>query len=539
MISVFQSPLLTPIPQRKQASFFSSSQNFLENFLQEFVDKYNLNTTIRNNTLITLNSKFGAASSNNSSITSYKNNIKNSAQAILVDIGIPVWQSGTTYPKDYLVYSSLNLKPYRAQKSISGTTDPSLSPFSDWKISSTRNSNWFKTRPRIALNFDRVPLLDKRCSFSRASIGSYINKYAELVWAPVNSPRFEYRGDGSPAGILIEKVSTNSLKHSNDFSQEWSAINSFVTETSELSPDPQEAWWSLKETSTGIHMIRQTTLVAATSQTFTFSVFVKAAERFRVGLSCGGTAMNAPGGSVADLNCMFNLNSGTIEVSPASYSPSIEKIGDYYRVSITFSAGGSGAQDLAPYVYCGGDTTDASYVGDTTKGILIFGAQLEIGTSATSYIETATSTVTRSADSLSMPLLDFGKAPLSVFLGMSKSKDGSTGYVALGSQNSELPWMRFNPFTVSDLGVIERTSSLGSLASTTITKGMEQVKFAAAISNDTTLCVDKTFMTLSTGGIISPIQELNLSKNPINGHIQFVYLWDKALPAAELKSICS
>jgi hypothetical protein len=539
MITVFQSPLLTLIPQRKQANFFANSQNFLESFLQEFVDKYNLNTTIRNNLLSTLNSKLTTTNTNNSSITSYKNNIKNSVQSILVDLGVPVWQSGTTYPKDYLVYSSLNLKPYRAQKSISGTTDPSLAPFSDWKISSTRNSNWFRTRPKIALNFDRVPLLDKRCSFSRASIGSYINKYAELAWAPINSPRFEYRGDGSPAGILIEKASTNSLKHSNDFSQEWSAINSFVTETLELSPDPAQIWWSLKETSTGIHMIRQTTLVAATSQTFTFSVFVKAAERFRVGLSCGGTAMNAPGGSVADLNCMFNLNSGTIEVSPASYSPSIEKIGDYYKISITFTAGSPGAQDLAPYVYCGGDTTNASYVGDTTKGILIFGAQLEVGTSATSYIETAASTVTRSADSLSMSLLDFGKAPLSVFLGMSKSRDGSTGYVALGSQNSELPWMRFNPFAVSDLGVIERASSLGSLASTTVAKASEQVKFAAAISNETFLCVDKASTTFSTEGIISQIQELNLSKNPINGHIQFVCLWDTALPVTELKSICS
>ncbi len=539
MISVFQSPLLTPVPQRKQASFFSSSQNFLENFLQEFVDKYNLNTTIRNNTLITLNSKFGTASSNNSSITSYKNNIKNSAQAILVDIGIPVWQSGTTYPKDYLVYSPLNLKPYRAQKSISGTTDPSLAPFSDWKISSTRNSNWFRARPKIALNFDRVPLLDKRCSFSRASIGSYINKYAELAWAPINSPRFEYRGDGSPAGILIEKASTNSLKHSNDFSQEWSAINSFVTETLELSPDPAQIWWSLKETSTGIHMARQAISIAATSQTFTFSVFVKAAERFRVGLSCGGTAMNAPGGSGADLNCMFNLNTGTVEIAPPSYYPSIEKIGDYYRVSITFTAGSSSAQDLAPYVYCGGDTTNASYAGDTTKGILIFGAQLEVGTSATSYIKTNNSPVLRVADTLSMALPTFGKAPLSIFLGMSKSRDGSGGYVSLGSQNSELPWMRFNPHSLPDSGIIERSSSLGTFASTIVNKGGDLVKFAASVSNTTVLCINKESTTFSTEGILSPINELNLSKDPINGHIQFVYLWDKALPAAELKSICS
>jgi len=43
------------------------------------------------------------------------------------------------------------------------------------------------------------------------------------------------------------------------------------------------------------------------------------------------------------------------------------------------------------------------YQGDGTSGIYIFGAQVETGTKATSYIPTNGTTVTRLADNISVP----------------------------------------------------------------------------------------------------------------------------------------
>jgi hypothetical protein len=539
MIGIKSLPLLALIPQRKQASFFTNSQNFLEVFLQQFVTSYNDNASLRNTLATKASQNLSAANAFLSTATTNKSNIESSQRGILSSANIPQWQADTTYIQGYLVYSPMTLQVYKAQRTFTSGVDPSLAPYSDWKVDYFRVSG-AKTRPKISLVFDKAPLLDKRLTFSRASTGRFINKYGVIETAAVNTPRFESRGDGSPAGILIEKASENLALKSETFSSPWVVQNSSITLGGSNAPDGVAIWSYLKETATtAVHSIQQTFTTPTSTTQYTFSVYVKAADRFRVGLSITGNASSASGASGADRNCVFNLSTGLVEVSPTEYSPCIEKISDYYRISITFNAGGSGATTLTPYIYSVGDTTSQSFLGDILKGVYIFGAQLEVSPSATSYIPTNSTTVTRSADSLFMNIPGFSKVPFSVFAGMSKSRDSSTGFISLGSPNCELPWMRLNPYSPADLGIYERSVTLGGFNSTKAPSLGTQVKFAASIAESSDICIDKESATISTPGILSTIDQIRLSHIPINGHLQFLFLWDTALSLPELKALCS
>ena len=230
-------------------------------------------------------------------------------------------------------------------------------------------------------------------SFSRASTGTFFNSSGVLTTAPVNGPRFNHVYNGSSwvsKGLLVEEQRTNLCTYSsNQLNAAWVPFNSTITASGETDPVGGTSAFRIAETTTSNQRHIAYNTITPSAATFTYSVFAKAQERNWLQLI-----------SFDDPNLYytwFNLSTGVVGTNAAGNTATITAVGNgWYRCSVTRTVASTGAQ----YIQTGpanGDNNSA-YAGDPTKGLLVYGAQVEIGSFPTSYIPTVASSVTRSAD---------------------------------------------------------------------------------------------------------------------------------------------
>lgn len=230
-------------------------------------------------------------------------------------------------------------------------------------------------------------------SFARASTATYFDRDKVLQTAAINAPRYQYNPEtGYFDGLLLEDAATNSLTYSEQFDNAaWTKSNATISANAINSPGGTAIADKLVETATTAgHEVSRIGVILI-GQVMTFSVFVKAAERTQFAIKGSNLASNG-GGTV-----IFNLLTGTILSNGVTFgSAEISNVGNgWYRCSVTFSATASSNQSVVMMPAVSGSVT---YLGDTSSGLYIWGAQLETGSKATSYIPTAGSTLTRSAD---------------------------------------------------------------------------------------------------------------------------------------------
>jgi hypothetical protein len=234
-------------------------------------------------------------------------------------------------------------------------------------------------------------------SQNTTSGSSYLGSDGLLKFAAEDEPRIEYGSDGSLKGLLIEEQRTNLITHSEDFSHSsWVKNNGSVSADATAAPSGGLADQYVEDTSNSYH--RYAVQCSVTSGvTYTLSVYAKYIGRQYL-------VINAD--SLFGGRCVFDIQAGSISNEIAG-TANIEDVGDgWYRCSVTATA----ASTSSLQVYIGANTTnaDSAYTGDGTSGIYVWGAQLEEGSFATSYIPTSGSQQTRSADVASIPVTAFG-----------------------------------------------------------------------------------------------------------------------------------
>lgn len=232
---------------------------------------------------------------------------------------------------------------------------------------------------------------------SRNSTATYFDSTGVMLTAAINEPRYDHglvNGQWVSKGLLLEGSATNLLKYSEQFDNAvWTKARSSIALNAIVAPDGTLTGDKLVEDAVyGSHYIYG--VVALTSGTaYTYSVFVKAAERKITSITFFGT-----NGAFAVGAASFDLEAGTVLAKESSLtSASITKVGDgWFRVSATGMATATTSGNIGLHTIA----TDASYsyTGDGTSGIYIWGAQVEAGTQPTSYIKTEATTVTRAAD---------------------------------------------------------------------------------------------------------------------------------------------
>lgn len=190
-------------------------------------------------------------------------------------------------------------------------------------------------------------------------------------------------------GYLPEPAATNLCLQSNAFTTTWTTGATTVTTNAVVAPDGTLT--ADKYTGDGTaagHFVRQS-LTVAVSTTYTVSVYLQAAENSWCYITLGGTG--AGGYST------FNLTTGALgSLSAGIVSRSITAAANgFYRVTVVVTTGGAVGSN---YVEFSTAATDTIGITSTTGGTYAWGAQLETGSIATSYIPTTTVAVTRNVD---------------------------------------------------------------------------------------------------------------------------------------------
>ena len=200
-----------------------------------------------------------------------------------------------------------------------------------------------------------------------------------------------------PAGMQSYYPTTprNLLGYSEDFSNAyWVKNGSAVSSNVVLAPNGLQTADKITEnTASSNHAVYTSTAVLASP--YTFSVYLKAAERSWVYLRLG-------------LGAYFNLSTGTKGTVDAGVTADIVSVGDgWYRcwIRVTTSAGTE-----YPTVFLASANGTNSYTGDGVSGIYLWGAQLSDSASLDTYVPQYGAAVTSAA--YYAPRLDFDGATL-------------------------------------------------------------------------------------------------------------------------------
>lgn len=261
----------------------------------------------------------------------------------------------------------------------------------------------------MVLDFTNGSSLDSRITFTRASTATRTNPSGIIESVAINTPRFDYNPVTlAPLGLLIEEQRTNLLTYSEQFDDAaWNktlgTVTVTVTADSTTSPDGTvDADKVITANATGDHVIAQVASVTS-GTTYTQSWFLKAAE-----LNWVQVTESTGFGSTQFQN--INLSNGAVGNGNYGSAVSVTSFGNgWYRVSVTDTATATSASGRFLLALLTSDVAArlTDITGNGTSGIYIWGAQLEAGAFATSYIPTVASQVTRSADLASMTGTNF------------------------------------------------------------------------------------------------------------------------------------
>jgi hypothetical protein len=292
---------------------------------------------------------------------------------------------------------------YYVRKNTAGTSIEVSHPRDNiWNIGGT---------PSLDLNFAKNKSLidgvsgNNLISFARNSTATYVGEDGLIKTAAANEARFDHNPvTGESLGLLIEEQRTNLLLRSAEFDNvSWGKNNATITANSIAAPDDTLTADKLSATLNNSFALATHTVTINAANPYTVTVFAKAGEFSWLLLK--QDSGSAPGSAYR--SAWFNLSTGVIGTVESGLTASIQAFPNgWYRCSITYQLNGSGTSTVSPHIA----STDGSNLvsgANGSKGIYIWGAQLEAGAFPTSYIPTTTAAVTRSADVASITGANF------------------------------------------------------------------------------------------------------------------------------------
>ena len=214
-----------------------------------------------------------------------------------------------------------------------------------------------------------------------------------IISYATDEPAFEFNADGSYKGLLVEPAATNYCRQSEDFATTWNeeglTSRSAVANTLTGLTDANELVEDLSASAQ--HRVYQTITIAP-GTVYTASVYVKRGV---------GTRQFGIQNVFAGSKVYFDLGTGTVGEETNGTGEILDMGNGWYRCSAT---GTSTTTYTTLYLaICDGTTLGSeTYNGDGSSSLILYGAQLETGPIATSYIPTTTASVTRVKDDITL-----------------------------------------------------------------------------------------------------------------------------------------
>jgi hypothetical protein len=414
-------------------------------------------------------------------------------------------------------------------------------------------------RPSLLLDFANSKTLDPRITFTRASTATYTGYDGLIKTAASGEARFDYNPTtGESLGLLIEEQRTNLLTYSENFDNAaWYKPRATVAANSTTSPDgttTADTMTTVAGTNTDYFIANSSAITIGT--TCTTSIFLKAGTAMRIRLDlCDDTNYSNR------INCYLNLQTGlsdsatSVEGAAVSFGSSIADCGNgWYKLSVSGVV--SPTSNRAALLLSIRDTITGNVVHTDIGGnyIYIWGAQLEQGAFATSYIPTTSAQATRAADNAVMTGTNFSswyrqdEGTFAIKYKYENATNSSGNYpctidvndgtfnneiyqLTQSSDNFETFGIRSGNVTVADM------YSSGSISTTNMNlvagtyKANDFAKSLNALSPQTD----------SSGALPIGVTSMGIGYrmgfNWLNGHIAKVAYYPKRLSNAELQSI--
>lgn len=394
--------------------------------------------------------------------------------------------------------------------------------------------------PRLALDFT-TGVLDPRVTVTRAlNTATRVNSSGYIEVVNANLPRFDYNPTTlAPRGLLIEESRTNQLQQSQAFgTSPWTVSAATISADQVISPDGSQNADLLYPSSTGAGREVYQAAGYTGGVTYTISIYVKAAGMSWVTLGA------AAGSAGASRLAFFNVSTGTVGTTGASVSnPSITSVGNgWYRLSLNYTPAGAGGY-VEISVVDGDNNYTATKVG--TNGVYLYGAQLEAGAFATSYIPTTTTSATRNADEVKMTGTNFSSWWNASEGTMALWQDNATsGYrtglqVDDGTNNNRILIQSGSPPTLQQYYVVVGGSPVVSTAAQALVSAGSRT-VASYKLNNYAYAVNGAVPTTDTSATVPTVTQIFFGvervANFLNGHIQKFMYWPQWLTNAEVRA---
>ena len=409
------------------------------------------------------------------------------------------------------------------------------------------NGNWaVKDGYALAYNDENNNFKPLPFDFTRASSATRVNKQGLIETVGSGKPRIDFT-DNTDGHLLLEPSRTNIVFYSEQLDNSvWNKLtNTTVTANQTLSPDGSQNADEFSATSTSTSLMAvQDSFSVSSSVDYVISFFAKKGSVRYVQL------FNGTGQVTGNPRTNFDLQDGNIAIQDSGHTSSIEDFGNgWYRCTTKVTTLSTTLQ-----MYINGvstSTASRSATSSWTSGnnFYVWGAQLEQGSYATSYIPTEGSSVTRVVETTNatVPSEVFGTSGGTIYVegvvGVPNTSGQMPFTAGTGSTNLIYIWLILDGrvYVESYTGGVLQCNISTSLGFLSVGDSYK-IAFAYA-NNDFVMYVNGTQIGTDTSGSIAVPSNVKVGNYTTTGYtsgkIKQTKIYNTRLTNTELQNLTS